>query len=249
MPATTTPSVSRRRAAFFRLEHTLHPDAAWSSALFLAGSAPSMRKRILGLGTTLLAAVTRTSTLAGTESTRLAFAPLANLSRDRVEVLAADYARDVILANLRPETERLLVGARDDGFVPVLVAETVRAVAAPVAVALGFDHVIANDLEFDDRDRATGALVEPFLGPELDPRRLRTFASEHGFDLAASRGYGTVRSDLVLLGAVGHPCAVEPDRELARVARDLDWPVVRTHRPVVHEPTSIETRELEGAPE
>ena len=32
--------------------------------------------------------------------------------------------------------------------------------------------------------------------------------------------------DQLLLSAIGLPCAVHPDRQLRRVARDLDWPVV-----------------------
>ena len=153
-------------------------------------------------------------------------------------MLSEDYGRDVLMPALRPEARALLEGARADGFRTILVTESLDLIGESLSRALGlsdggqgapfFDHVIANRLEFDEKGRCTGDLLSPVLAPELDPKLLRSFALEHGIDLAASRAYGSAREDLVLLGAVGHPCALEPTRELARVARDLEWPIVRT---------------------
>jgi hypothetical protein len=39
-------------------------------------------------------------------------------------------------------------------------------------------------------------------------------------------------TDEPMLRAVGHPVAVNPDRDLARLARDEDWPILRFERPV-----------------
>ena len=217
------------RAAFFRLEGTLHAGGAWSAALYLASNAASMRQRLLASSGALLGGFFRNAKVTGAESTRLAFAPLAGFSRDRLEILAGDYAKDVLLASLRPEARALLDGARADGFKTVLVTESLDIIANSLSRVLGegFDFVLANELEFDAKDRCTGDLVSPVLAPELDPKRLRDFAHAHGIDLASSRAYGSAREDLVLLGAVGYPCALEPTRELARVARDLEWPIVR----------------------
>lgn len=218
------------RAAFFRLEGALHAASAWSAALYLASNAASMRQRLLASSGALLGGLFRNAKVTGAESTRLAFAPLAGFTRDRLEVLADDYAKDVLVPALRPEARALLEGARADGFKTVLVTESLDFIATSFSRALGehgFDFVLANELEFDAKDRCTGELVSPVLAPEIDPKRLREFAHAHGIDLTASRAYGSAREDLVLLGAVGHPCALEPTRELARVARDLEWPIVR----------------------
>jgi 1-acyl-sn-glycerol-3-phosphate acyltransferase len=56
---------------------------------------------------------------------------------------------------------------------------------------------------------------------------LRTFASEHRLDLARSYAYSNGDEDVPFLEAVGHPVAVNPDRQLARVAAARDWPVRR----------------------
>lgn len=237
-PATCPPT---RRAAFFRLEGVMHPAAAWAGAAYLASNAASMRTRLLGLGGAAFSGALRGVSLAGAglagaQTTRLAYSTLTGFSRDRLEVLGEDYARDVLVPEARDEAVRLVEGARRDGLVTVLIAESIAPIADAFARLLAkdgptFDVVIANQLELDKKQQATGSLVAPIIAPEIDPKRLRELAAQHAIDLATSRAYGHARTDLVLLGLVGQPCAIEPDRELARVARDLDWPIVRTHAP------------------
>src|SRR5436309_9478493 len=53
-----------------------------------------------------------------------------------------------------------------------------------------------------------------------------------GIDLAGSYAYSDSITDLPMLELVGHPVAVNPDRELARVARERDWDVRYFQRPV-----------------
>jgi len=120
-----------RGAAFFRLEGALHPEPAWAGALYLASNAPSMRKRLLGIGGAAFSGVLRRSAVAGASTTRLAFSVLEGFSLDRLEVLAEDYARDVLVPGARAEAVRLVEGARQDGLVTVLVSESI----APIAEA------------------------------------------------------------------------------------------------------------------
>ena len=56
---------------------------------------------------------------------------------------------------------------------------------------------------------------------------MRELAEREGIDLAASYAYSDSESDLPMLRAVGHPVAVNPDAELARVAREEGWEVLR----------------------
>src|SRR5436305_5351749 len=58
----------------------------------------------------------------------------------------------------------------------------------------------------------------------------RQLAQREGIDLAASYAYSDSASDLPMLRAVGHPVAVNPDRELLEVARREGWQVLRFER-------------------
>ena len=56
--------------------------------------------------------------------------------------------------------------------------------------------------------------------------RLREFAADHGIDLAASVAYSDSISDAPFLRAVGRAYAVNPDRELRRVAEEEGWGIL-----------------------
>jgi phosphoserine phosphatase len=73
----------------------------------------------------------------------------------------------------------------------------------------------------------TGRLDGPFAYGEGKADRLRTFAAERGIDLAQSWAYTDAVSDLPMLETVGHPVAVNPDAELAEVAKREGWEVLR----------------------
>lgn len=195
--------------------------------MWLASNAPGLRHRIFGVGTVALSASlgARDPGMART----VAWSMLKGLSEDRIAVLGEDWAQDRVLPSIKPEAQRLMDEARARGLVLVLISESITQVAGPAQRALGFDHVLANTLEWGD-GHATGQLEPPIVGSEVDPRRLRAFAEREAIDLSQSHAYGAHRRDGLLLSLVGRPCAIDPDRELDRVARELDWPVVRSAR-------------------
>ena len=73
----------------------------------------------------------------------------------------------------------------------------------------------------------TGELGGPFMYGEGKVEAMRRFADEHEIDLGVSYAYSDSASDLPMLRAVGNPVAVNPDEELARIARDEGWRVMR----------------------
>jgi hypothetical protein len=61
---------------------------------------------------------------------------------------------------------------------------------------------------------------------------MRDLALFEGIDLAASYAYSDSYTDVPMLEAVGHPVVVNPDRVLARLARDRGWEALQFTRPV-----------------
>jgi phosphoserine phosphatase len=214
-----------RTAAFFRLEGALSDLPAWAGAMWLASNAPGMRRRLFGVGGVALSASLARRDPAITRN--VAWSMLRGFTEDRIAVLGEDWARERVLPSIKDEARRLIDEARAAGRALVLISESIEEVARPVGDALGFEHVLSNAIEREDGE-ATGVLREPVIGSEVDPRRVRDLAAAEAIDLVRSCAYGASRGDGVLLSLVGLPCAIDPDRELARMARDLDWPVVRS---------------------
>jgi HAD superfamily hydrolase (TIGR01490 family) len=73
----------------------------------------------------------------------------------------------------------------------------------------------------------TGEADGPFTYREGKAVAIRELAASDGIELAESYAYSDSESDLPMLRAVGHPVAVNPDRELERVARAEGWRIMR----------------------
>ncbi len=76
----------------------------------------------------------------------------------------------------------------------------------------------------------TGQPTGLFIYGAGKARAIEQLAAREGIDLNASYAYSDSASDLPMLRAVGHPVAVNPDAELARVAREEGWEILRFDR-------------------
>jgi hypothetical protein len=110
------------------------------------------------------------------------------------------------------------------------VSASPEEIVAPLARYLGVDEVIATRAELDERGRYTGKTERYCYGPEKVVAIVEA-AERDGIDLAASYAYSDSATDRPMLEAVGHPVAVNPDRDLVRAARANGWEVRRfAHR-------------------
>ncbi|HEX7443199.1 MAG TPA: HAD-IB family hydrolase, partial [Acidimicrobiales bacterium] len=105
-----------------------------------------------------------------------------------------------------------------------LISASPEEIVAPLAHYLGVDEAIASRAKLDDDGRYTGEVEFYSYGP-FKAEAIRESAAIHGIDLEASYAYSDSATDLPMLETVGHPVAVNPDRELARVARERGWEI------------------------
>lgn len=95
--------------------------------------------------------------------------------------------------------------------------------ARPLARRLGIPHVVASELEVDDRGIFTGRFVDPLCYGSGKIVRTQRLAEEHGFSLEEATFYSDSYTDLPLLEAVAEPVIVNPDPRLERVAKKRGW--------------------------
>ena len=105
-----------------------------------------------------------------------------------------------------------------------LISASPEEIVAPLAHYLGVDEAIASRAKLDEEGRYTGEVEFYSYGP-FKAEAMRHAATMHDIDLSASYAYSDSATDLPMLEAVGHPVAVNPDRELAKVAREREWEV------------------------
>jgi HAD superfamily hydrolase (TIGR01490 family) len=110
-----------------------------------------------------------------------------------------------------------------------LVTATPVEVADVIAHRLGLTGALGTVAEHVD-GTYTGRLVgEPLHGP-AKAEAVRALAEREGLDLARCAAYSDSVNDLPLLGLVGRPVVVNPDRRLRAHAREHGWQVVDFRR-------------------
>lgn len=218
----------RNTAAFFRVEGILLSRGVLAASAYIAANAKKFGERALRLGLVALAAPMHT-VLGQTDRAlahRLVHLAFRGMTEDRVAVLAEEYAEDILKDKVLDQGVELMKRAQGEGRRVVLLSDGIATIMQPFARHLRhFDELVCNHLEFRDGE-ATGRLLEPIIGGASGGRWLQNYASEHALDLAHSSAYGSHGPDMLLLAAVGKPCAVNPDFVLRRSARDADWPII-----------------------
>jgi HAD superfamily hydrolase (TIGR01490 family) len=220
-----------RSAAFFDLDRTL---MAGSSGMHFAraaaGSGMVTRSQLLRWGAEHVRFRLRGSTDERTEQVLtqvrevLRGVPERDLARLVPELLAG------VLPRVYPKMLAEVRSHQDAGRPTFIVSAAGNGLVELLAQVLGMDGGIGTAYAVDAEGLLTGELDGPFMYGEGKVRAMRDFAERHDVDLAESWGYSDSASDLPMLRAVGHPVAVNPDAELAAIAKEEGWQVMRFER-------------------
>jgi HAD superfamily hydrolase (TIGR01490 family) len=150
----------------------------------------------------------------------------AGASAEEVRAVARASMSDLFLRKAAPGAIRRIRRHREAGHRIVFITGSLDFVIEPLA-KLADVCVSARLREVDGR--FIGDMERPPLVGEARASWLREYAKQTGADLAHAYAYADSMSDLPMLEAVGNPVAVNPDVELARIARKERWPVEEWH--------------------
>jgi HAD superfamily hydrolase (TIGR01490 family) len=151
--------------------------------------------------------------------------------QERVSQVVREALEDIVEPIIYDEALELLEAHRAAGRRTYLVSASPEEIVAPLGRYLGVDDVIASRPRVDAEGRYTGEMAFYAYGP-YKAQEMARIAAEQGIDLSRSYAYSDSYTDLPMLEAVGHPVAVNPDRVLARLAKERGWEVRRFERPV-----------------
>jgi HAD superfamily hydrolase (TIGR01490 family) len=213
-------------AAFFDLDRTL---LRRSSALALAGS---FRERgLISRGQLAKAAAWQLLFVlrgASHEAVRKAaedgLVVLRGFTPGEMRDLVANAMEPVLQPLVYAEPLHLVEQHRERGECVYIVSATLQEIVEAIADELGFDGALGTRCEVKD-GAYTGKALRA-LHAENKAECVRELAESHGFDLDECTAYSDSHTDIPFLEAVGKPVAVNPDRELRRVAVERGWPVL-----------------------
>jgi HAD superfamily hydrolase (TIGR01490 family) len=157
-------------------------------------------------------------------SASLAGTRVVDLERLGADVLAG------ILPRVYPQMLTVAHEHQDAGRKVYIVTAASQELAQMLAQVLALDGAIGSTFSEVQNGVYTGQPTGLFIYRSHKARAIEELAAREGIDLAQSYAYSDSESDLPMLRVVGHPVAVNPDRELARAAREQGWQILRFDR-------------------
>lgn len=152
-------------------------------------------------------------------------------NRDQVRQIVRETLLETIEPIIYAEALELIEWHRSRGHRVYLVSASPEEIVLPLTEMLGVDGAICSRGEVDETGHYTGTMQFYAYGPSK-AAGMRDLARRTGIDLQASYAYSDSATDLPMLEAVGHPVAVNPDRALAKVARQRGWEIRQFTKPV-----------------
>jgi HAD superfamily hydrolase (TIGR01490 family) len=146
-----------------------------------------------------------------------------------LERLGADVLAGV-LPRIYPQMLAVAHEHQDAGREVYIVTAASQELAQMLAQVLALDGAIGSQFSAVRDGVYTGEPEGLFIYRSEKALAIRQLAVRENIDLGESYAYSDSESDLPMLEVVGHPVAVNPDRELARVARERGWQILRFDR-------------------
>jgi HAD superfamily hydrolase (TIGR01490 family) len=148
----------------------------------------------------------------------------------RVSSIVREALTDVVEPIIYDEALELIEEHKAAGRKVYIVSASPEEIVAPLGEFLGVDAAIASRARVQD-GRYTGEMELYAYGPNKAVA-MRRVAAEENIDLLRSWAYSDSATDIPMLETVGNPVAVNPDRELLKIARERSWEIRRFVRPV-----------------
>jgi HAD superfamily hydrolase (TIGR01490 family) len=149
---------------------------------------------------------------------------------EKVRRVVGEVLEEAITPLIYAEALELIHDHKAAGRLICIISSSPEEIVRPLAEMLRVDRFIASRPRVAD-GRYTGELEFYAYGPDK-AKAMAELADEVGADLAESYAYTDSVTDLPMLVAVGNPVAVNPDKDLRKVALERKWQMEDFRNPV-----------------
>ena len=226
-------SIESVNAAFFDLDKTVIAKAS-----IVAFGRPLRREGLITRRTIVRAVTQQLIFLQfGADEQRLAkvrdsmLALTKGWDREQVASIVRETLIDTIEPLIYAEALEVMESHRQAGDRIYIVSAAPEEIVTPLAELLGVDGSLASRANLDEHNRYTGTMEFYCYGPNK-AIAINELAERTGIDLARSSAYSDSATDIPMLEIVGHPYAVNPDKQLALEAGERGWEILEFTKPV-----------------
>ena len=151
--------------------------------------------------------------------------PLAENDISLLNTLHQQFMAEKIRPIMTHASFELIAKHRAAGDTLVVITATNSFVTTPIVKAFGIDNLLATEPEINSHGY-TGRVAGVPCFQQGKVTRLHSWLVQHQLTMQGSWFYSDSHNDLPLLREVDHPVAVDPDTQLAVVAKEYNWPVI-----------------------
>ncbi|MDP4590345.1 MAG: HAD-IB family hydrolase [Burkholderiaceae bacterium] len=217
------------RLALFDLDHTLLPlDSDYQWADFLARTGRAGNPEVARARNDDLMKRYNEGQLTAQEAAEFMLGLLAAHPPHDLANWHESFMQEVVRPALSPQSIALVQKHLTAGDLCAIVTATNSFVTAPIARALGINHLIATTPEYVN-GRYTGYIEGIPSFREGKITRVNDWLDTMGLSLAdfeSSHFYSDSMNDLPLLECVTHPVATNPSDELRAIATAQNWVII-----------------------
>lgn len=151
--------------------------------------------------------------------------------RSDIEQLVEETLEEVAAPLVYEEALFLIDEHKSQGRRVFLVSASPEEIVRPLGRHIGVDEIIATRVKTDEDGTFLPELERYAMGPGK-AEAIRAMAEREGVDLGQSYAYSDSGTDLPMLEVVGRPVAVNPEKDLRKIAEERDWPILEFKQPV-----------------
>lgn len=151
--------------------------------------------------------------------------------RAEIEQLVEETLEEVAEPLVYAEALFLIDEHKRQGRKVYIVSASPVEIVRPIGRHIGVTNVIATRVKTDAAGFFLSELDVYAMGPGK-AKAILDVAAREDLDLEGSYAYSDSMTDLPMMEIVGNPVAVNPDKDLRKIAEERSWPVVEFQRPV-----------------
>lgn len=134
---------------------------------------------------------------------------------------------DYLLPTLKKNAFEKLKKHQEDGYLIVLTSGSFQDLIKVFSSRLNIDFAVGTELEIVE-NKFSGKIIPPLCFAQGKTEKVRQFLADNNLaiDFKESFAYSDSIFDLPMLELVGNPVAVEPDKELLKIASTRGWQII-----------------------
>jgi HAD superfamily hydrolase (TIGR01490 family) len=151
--------------------------------------------------------------------------------RAEIEQLVEETLDEIADPLVYAEALTLIEEHKRAGRKVYLVSASPEQIVRPIGRHIGVPNIIATRIKTDAAGFFVGEMEQYAMGPGKS-EAITALAEAEDIDLDGSYAYSDSVTDLPMMEAVGYPVAVNPEKDLRKVAEEREWPILEFQLPV-----------------